>query len=977
MTADTAFFDGVRMLATILANHRGTPAALGDLRDLLQDPDVRREFFNDLASADWITPLRENGYFRSSPKLKQAVGGGVQHPVWPEGQYLVRMALHAPREVASVFAAVETDNVSVVGNLLDAAMAMPPADATKLVPKVVEAAQAGSLWIHFKDASDLCVYLANGGENTAALVLAKALFAPRSGEGEEQLSRRDEYWYKEGLKKVVPILVGRQPRAFIQELCGWLNALVDAKEHVQPDSGSDYSYWWRPAVEEHEQNRDYDLTAVLVGFVRQALEQAIRSDDMSLEQALVIVADYSHLIFKRIRVHLINEFAEQGPALVRQTIMNRELFDDVEYKHEYAMLIGRRLDLLTPEEREQWFEWVDEGPDMSGFDARFRESMGRDPTDEDRVGPMRYWRFEKLHCIRTHLEGQRRAFYEEMLADHGEPELADLNSRISGVWVGHRSAITVDELSRLTFEQAVERVSSWEPPQDQLMGPNVEGLAAALGEYVSKKPQEFSVEAGTLTERPAIYVRTFISQMIAAVKAEKEIDVLAVLRLCHWVLGRPRGERTTSEEGPEEMVDKDWQWTRDEISRLVLAVCEARTEDGPKYPLEPLREPIWRVVEALSRDPTKSYMLHDAAEFDPRTHDYLTEGMNSPRGRAVEAALEYAHWVANHIKELDGQHAAVPDGFASLPEVSKFLEWQMAPDNRSVEANALIGSRIGFIYWIDKDWLAANAAELFHLEGIEETPPVPQGWAAWNAFLVWVRPLIEFYRLFEQQYAYAVKQSALVKSGDQSREQPMNRLGEHLMVLYGRGELRLDEGDGLLNRFLSDASPEYRRHAIGFVGRVLEFEKDLSQGFVDRYQVLWEAYWAGTGEADAREDPDATLFGLWFSSGRFSPDWALARLQEFVEVVPVPAPDHEVIEHLARVASADMATALHILERMVRGDREGWRIQGWIDSARTVLEAGMKAGGDAQRKAEQLIDYLGRRGYTTLGELLNIGEEPR
>ena len=970
MTADTTFFDGVRKLKTLLANHHGDPAALGDLHDLLQDTDVRREFFNNLARADWITPLRESGYFASPPKPKQAVGGGAQHPVWPEGEYLVRLATRAPSDIASVFAEVDTANIWVVRNVLDAAIAMPSVDAAALVPKIGDAAKEGTLWIHLKGASDLCVQLAKGGEVGAALALAKTLFAPRTGEGEKQLRHRDEYWYKEGLKKVVPVLAELQPQEFVQELCAWLNALVDTKEHVQRNDGSDYSYLWRPAVEAHEQNRDYDLTAVLVGFVRQGFEQAIGNGGMSLKRGLAILAGYSYLIFKRIEVHLINEFAEQDPVLVRRTIMDQDLFDDFKYKHEYAMLVGRRLDLLMPEERERWFEWIDAGPDMAAFDTRFRKNTGRDPTPEERAARHEYWQLGKLHWVRAHLKDERRALYQEMLAVHGEPELADLNSRIRSGWGGTSTAITIDELSRLTFEQAVERVSSWRPPDDQLMGPDFEGLAAAFGEFVGTRPEKLSAEASALTERPAIYVRTFISQMIVAIKADKKIDVLQVLGLCHWVLGRPRGERTTPRESPEEMVDKDWQWTRDEVSRFVLAVCEAKTEDGRKYPLEPIREPIWGVVEALSRDPSESNILRDAAEVDPRTHDYLTEGINSPRGKAVEAALEYARWVASHIKESVGQDEVVPKGFESMPEVRKLLEWQMAPANRTAEANALIGSRIGLIYWIDKDWLAANAAELFHLEGIEETPPVPQGWAAWNAFLVWGRPHLEFYRLFERQYAYAVKQAALVKSGGESREQPMNRLGEHLMVLYGRGELPLDKDDGLLNRFLSEASPEYRRRAIGFVGQVLGFEKDLPEGFVDRYQALWESYWAGTGEADARDDPNAMSFGLWFSSGRFSPDWALVRLHEFVEIVPVPQPDGEVVEHLATVASADIVVALDILERMVHGDREGWRVQGWIDSARTVLEAGMKAGGDAQRNAEQLIDYLGRRGYTALGELL-------
>jgi hypothetical protein len=76
---------------------------------------------------------------------------------------------------------------------------------------------------------------------------------------------------------------------------------------------------------------------------------------MSLEEAVEIVDRYQYLIFKRIRLHLINEFAERNRALARRVLMDRDLFDDYEYKHEYAMLVGRRLSLLIPEERETWF----------------------------------------------------------------------------------------------------------------------------------------------------------------------------------------------------------------------------------------------------------------------------------------------------------------------------------------------------------------------------------------------------------------------------------------------------------------------------------------------------------------------------------------------------------------------------------------------------------------------------------------------
>ncbi len=55
---------------------------------------------------------------------------------------------------------------------------------------------------------------------------------------------------------------------------------------------------------------------------------------------------------------------------------------------------------------------------------------------------------------------------------------------------------------------------------------------------------------------------------------------------------------------------------------------------------------------------------------------------------------------------------------------------------------------------------------------------------------------------------------------------------------------------------------------------------------------------------------------------------------------------------------------------MVRYDRDGWRISGWFESAKEILEQAMNADGKAQQCGEALINYLGRRGHTDFGELL-------
>src|SRR5580704_6481829 len=101
---------------------------------LVSSPQHEAYFFSHLENPLWIEPLAEHKVFKYPPKAEPVAEGGLRYPPWPPSRYLARMAESAPVEVTKVFASLETDNLSIIGDALDAALVLPANLAAKLVP---------------------------------------------------------------------------------------------------------------------------------------------------------------------------------------------------------------------------------------------------------------------------------------------------------------------------------------------------------------------------------------------------------------------------------------------------------------------------------------------------------------------------------------------------------------------------------------------------------------------------------------------------------------------------------------------------------------------------------------------------------------------------------------------------------------------------------------------------------------------------
>jgi hypothetical protein len=354
---------------------------------------------------------------------------------------------------------------------------------------------------------------------------------------------------------------------------------------------------------------------------------------------------------------------------------------------------------------------------------------------------------------------------------------------------------------------------------------------------------------------------------------------------------------------------------------------------------------------------------------DPeRVSDPVTHGINTVRGRALETAVQYALWTARRLRETEPGHAIT---FSRIPEVARLLETRLDPSReRSLGVRAILGLALPQLAALDERWLADHVVALFDLP--TELDHLRR--ATWEAYCVYSNPYDNVFALLRAQYAIAIAQideSPLTRGGGTD---PRYRLVEHLMVFLIRGRITHDDEDRLLDRFYATASPALRRHAIEFIGRLLEEAGPTAPAAaLERLRALW-TWRLDTARAAADRTPygeEIAAFGTWFRVAAFDIDWALTQLHAVLETVGRVGPVRFIVDRLAVIASEKPTDALLALRAIAQTEPNDLRLStsGGVEQ---VVRTGLR--NEASRElAGEVADELLAHGYLGVRAVL---EEP-
>ena len=937
------FGPAIETLPELAALAKDLPTATNVERALalLKKVELRHRFFQILEPPEWLPPLKDAGFFKA-PYGPRPQGKFISFPVWPPAQYLTRIAGKVPTEVASLIRDLaDIDNQTIRAEFVEAALAMPAADAKALTPvfrgwlRTPQFARVPLLL------GKLGAKLAREGEPRDALKLLGALlsFDPPAGERKhfrQVRPRLDRYEYEIVLKEIAAALLEVAGLDLLDTLCKCLVATI--REENGP-SEDDHSWiWMRDLGSEVEYSNG--AKEALAAAIMRASTVLVTQDAERVNETIARLRREHFLIFRRIELRAL-AVATNGSTASRERLLDKEMFGSESLRLDYDFLLAGRWRKLDEGDRQTILAWIKEGTDLAWLVEEEMKIGGLEQAEEVRRAYLRKWQLSRLLPIAEFLDRDARALFDE-LKSSTEPLPAPFS--MEAVWVGPTTPLTTEALAGKSPLEVTEFLRTWQP-DDGFREDSREGLARSLTPTVAGRPQEWSAAAREFERGiDPTYVRSFILGFEEAARENQPLDWSAILDLCLWVMSQPR--ELSKPRGRDE--DPDWGWTR----RTIASLLQSGLHRGLGLPFGE-RQRVWTILEALGRDPSPSAEEEGPfGEDDPR--DPATVAINSVRGVTLHAVVEYALWCVRNLRAPGGSSACWLD---LLPEVREYLMRTIDPEREpSVAVRSALTQYLPNLSFLDRSWLEDSLERIF-------TPFAP----IWDTYLLYSQIHAAVVPLLLPFYIEACRRIGGANSGAKLND-PERHLAEHVLLLEAHFANQDSRTKEVVDTFYEHASGPQRTHVIGFAGWYVETSTPLTADALERIMTLVEAR---VNAAVAAGDSDELVeFAVLFNSDAFPDTWLIALAKLATPLTPGHAFEYRMPERIAAIADSNLAGALDVLDLVSRKGIEPMDIHMWSEPGEKILRLGLAQGGSPQLRARMIINNFTEQGYGLFERLL-------
>ena len=816
------FYDEVLKLDEILVKQILDNDDLNKIQQITSNFAAENYFWRNLKQAEWIIVLKDSGFFEI---LSESSANNNELYITQSfvSEYLLNVADKYPDQLIEIIKKTNTNNERVIWNFVRIGLVLDAKETAKLVPSVkkwVNELKMKSIlfdseiirWIkHFSDSN----------QYDAAFKLLSILTTPkvqkptrkRDKEVEKIIGKDrpkavtviDYYYLNELLSKGLDKLIEYDPQTLSKILKNALERSIKI-EYGNIKWSHDLSYIWRAAIEDHPQNYEhYELNDALLNALRNSTEVATsRSKEIGLE----IINEYlkhKYSIFRRLAIHLLRLNYDNYSSFVNKLIKNKELLKDIYISHEYYILLGDIYEKLNLSNKKFI---IDSIRDIKSYDKEAKPDI-----QEKQI---RYHQLEKLHFFEKQLEGDDKLYYDQL-----KQEFQGETIRDTTVWhesyVGEKSPLTIDEIDKKDLSELWDLFKTFRKTEKGFDAPSPEGLARLFGAAVKKNPHKYlTADLTPLTLLKPNYSYWFINDVTELYKSENYAEFVPYIENFLDFINRI----IRIENIPKRFTD-DMGINFTGVKKRALDFVQSLIKTQQKESSTKYQDKIWEIIGYLCYnewDPEKS-IENSKSNLDP-----YTSAINSVRGTALIAVIDYALWYASLTKGNFPSDIKYPNRLLGEERIQKLLEDKLTnkQDDPSLAIHSIFGVYLANLAYLNYDWVKANIDNIFPKEKEKEI----YWMTAWGGYINASRFYTDLYKLLRLQFERAVE---YLSSGKQIitsgfGRSPEDSLSEHLIVACLNGQDDIRKPNSLLRRFAEIPNNPSATHAVQFIANLAKDE---------------------------------------------------------------------------------------------------------------------------------------------------------
>ena len=475
---------------------------------------------------------------------------------------------------------------------------------------------------------------------------------------------------------------------------------------------------------------------------------------------------------------------------------------------------------------------------------------------------------------------------------------------------------------------------------------------------VQQRPLEYTEHAIDFLDTDPTYNSGLISGFSHAVKDDKEIIWENVLNLCDSIVEKPK-----EIEGREIEIgdtDPDWEWTRQEIARLLEL-----SYTNIKYPCPfELRELSWNILMPLTEDsnPTDEY----ESQYGDKNMDYATLSINTVRGVALHAVIHYSLWCYRNINDTD-EKIETSNWFDNIPEAKAVLERHLEKKyDPSLAIHSIYGQFYPYLAFIDKNWAKKNISKIFP----REENLIKYRHAAWSSYVIFNKMYNEVFNTLKDEYVFSLKNEGILNVQLKLLADPANKTAEHIIVAYLRKKIEID--DILIVNLSEKRMASVASHVMNFIGRNIKelfSYDDLKKNIIDYWEKRLSAI-KEEGDIAIRKNELSNL-SWWFEAENIDDEWLFNNLKEILALKVKPEHGRYILKRMEKCIANPNIDVLSPLKQLIILDDEGWMISTNDEHIRNILEPILESTNDSRKEeAREVIDLLGAKGHIEFMDLI-------